>query len=34
MPIGLGLLVLQYLAELLAVATGRQHPFGMTPDTP
>jgi TRAP-type C4-dicarboxylate transport system permease small subunit len=32
MPIGLGLLVLQYLAELLAVATGRQHPFGMTPD--
>jgi TRAP-type C4-dicarboxylate transport system permease small subunit len=33
MPIGLGLLVLQYLSELLAVATGRQHPFGMTPDT-
>ena len=34
MPIGLGLLVLQYLSELLAVATGRQHPFGMTPETP
>ena len=29
MPVGLGLLVLQYVAELLAVATGRQPPFGM-----
>ena len=34
MPIGLGLLVLQYLSEMLAVATGRQHPFGMTSETP
>ena len=34
MPVGLGLLVLQYVAELLAVATGRQPPFGITPDTP
>jgi TRAP-type C4-dicarboxylate transport system permease small subunit len=31
MPVGLGLLVLQYVAELLATATGRQLPFGMTP---
>lgn len=34
MPVGLGLLVLQYLAELFATATGRQPPFGITPDTP
>ena len=34
MPVGLGLLVLQYLAELLATATGRQPPFGMTQDKP
>jgi TRAP-type C4-dicarboxylate transport system permease small subunit len=32
MPVGLGLLVLQYFAELFATATGRQPPFGMTPD--
>ena len=32
MPIGLSLLVLQYFAELLATATGRQQPFGLTPD--
>ncbi|MEN3354559.1 MAG: hypothetical protein V7640_2717 [Betaproteobacteria bacterium] len=32
MPVGLGLLVLQYVAELLAIATGRQPPFGMTAD--
>ena len=31
MPVGLGLLVLQYAAELLATATGRQPPFGMAP---
>ena len=30
MPIGTGLLVLQYLAELLSVATGRAPPFGIT----
>jgi TRAP-type C4-dicarboxylate transport system permease small subunit len=31
MPIGLGLLVLQYVAEVLALATGRAHPFGLAP---
>jgi TRAP-type C4-dicarboxylate transport system permease small subunit len=31
MPVGLGLLVLQYVAELVATATGRQPPFGMKP---
>jgi TRAP-type C4-dicarboxylate transport system permease small subunit len=31
MPIGLGLLVLQYIAELLALVTGRTHPFGLAP---
>ncbi|HET7404020.1 MAG TPA: TRAP transporter small permease [Usitatibacter sp.] len=34
MPIGLGLLVLQYAAGLLAVATRREPPFGITPDRP
>ena len=34
MPVGLGLLVLQYVAELLAVATGRQPPFGLTAQKP
>lgn len=29
MPVGLGLLVLQYLAELLALVTGRAPPFGL-----
>jgi TRAP-type C4-dicarboxylate transport system permease small subunit len=29
MPIGLGLLVLQYLVELVCVATGRAPPFGI-----
>ncbi len=29
MPIGLGLLVLQYLAELLLLLTGRARPFGI-----
>src|SRR5512132_1702896 len=29
MPVGLGLLVLQYAAELLSTATGRTPPFGM-----
>jgi hypothetical protein len=31
MPIGIGLLVLQYVAEILALATGREPPFGMRP---
>jgi TRAP-type C4-dicarboxylate transport system permease small subunit len=30
MPLGLGLLVLQYVAEIFAVMTGRSAPFGMT----
>jgi TRAP-type C4-dicarboxylate transport system permease small subunit len=30
MPIGIGLLVLQYVAELLSVATHRQPPFGIS----
>ncbi|HVZ53796.1 MAG TPA: TRAP transporter small permease [Pseudolabrys sp.] len=31
MPIGLGLLVLQYIADFLCVATGRTPPFGIKP---
>jgi TRAP-type C4-dicarboxylate transport system permease small subunit len=34
MPVGLGLLVLQYLVELVSTATGRTPPFGITPETP
>lgn len=34
MPVGLGLLALQYLALFLATLTGREPPFGITPDTP
>ena len=30
MPIGLGLLVLQYVAELICLVTGRTPPFGIT----
>ena len=30
MPLGLGLLVLQAIAQLLALVTGREPPFGMT----
>jgi TRAP-type C4-dicarboxylate transport system permease small subunit len=30
MPVGLGLLVLQYIAELLCLVTGRVPPFGLT----
>jgi TRAP-type C4-dicarboxylate transport system permease small subunit len=30
MPIGLGLLVLQYIADLLCLVTGRAPPFGIT----
>jgi TRAP-type C4-dicarboxylate transport system permease small subunit len=31
MPIGLGLLTLQYVAHLIALVTGREPPFGMKP---
>ncbi len=31
MPVGLGLLVLQYIVELLCLVTGRSLPFGMKP---
>ncbi len=31
MPVGLGLLVLQYVAELLCLVTGREQPFGLKP---
>jgi TRAP-type C4-dicarboxylate transport system permease small subunit len=34
MPIGLGLLALQYVAEIIAIATHRQPPFGMAPEVP
>jgi TRAP-type C4-dicarboxylate transport system permease small subunit len=30
MPVGLGLLVLQYIAEVLALVTGREPPFGIS----
>ena len=30
MPVGLGLLVLQYVAELLSIATGRSAPFDLS----
>jgi TRAP-type C4-dicarboxylate transport system permease small subunit len=32
MPVGLGLLVLQYFAELLSLVTGRTPPFGLGKD--
>jgi len=31
MPVGLGLLVLQYVADFLSLATGRAPPFGIDP---
>lgn len=31
LPIGFGLLVLQYLAQVWSLVTGREPPFGMTP---
>ena len=31
MPIGLGVLVLEYIAEFLALVTGHAHPFGLAP---
>jgi len=30
MPIGLGLLTLQYVADIYNLATGREPPFGIT----
>jgi TRAP-type C4-dicarboxylate transport system permease small subunit len=32
MPVGLGLLVLQYIAELICLVTGRAPPFGLGED--
>lgn len=32
MPIGLGLLTLQYIADLISLVTGREPPFGIKPD--
>ena len=34
MPVGLGLLFLQYVAEILALVTGREPPFGMKAHKP
>lgn len=34
MPIGLGLLSLQYVADLISLVTGREPPFGMKVDEP
>ncbi len=31
MPVGLGLLVLQYIAEVMSLVTGRSLPFGLKP---
>jgi TRAP-type C4-dicarboxylate transport system permease small subunit len=31
MPVGLGVLTLQYIADLLAVISGREAPFGINP---
>src|SRR5215217_169569 len=32
MPVGLGVLTLQYVADLINLLTGREPPFGMDPD--
>jgi TRAP-type C4-dicarboxylate transport system permease small subunit len=34
MPVGLGILSLQYVADIYNLATGRTPPFGMAPDAP
>jgi TRAP-type C4-dicarboxylate transport system permease small subunit len=34
LPLGMGLLTLQCLAEILALLTGRRAPFGGSPDAP
>jgi TRAP-type C4-dicarboxylate transport system permease small subunit len=31
-PLGIGLLCLQYLADILCLATGRAMPFGLQPE--
>lgn len=31
MPVGLGLLILQYLVDILSLVTGLSHPFGIKP---
>ncbi len=33
MPLGLGLLSLQYVADILSLASGRSQPFGLDPET-
>jgi TRAP-type C4-dicarboxylate transport system permease small subunit len=32
MPVGLGLLVLEYVAELIRLVTGRTPPYGIDPE--
>jgi TRAP-type C4-dicarboxylate transport system permease small subunit len=32
MPIGLGLLTLQYVVDIIALVTGREAPFDIAPD--
>ena len=32
LPIGLGVLALQYVVDLIELVTGREPPFGMPPD--
>jgi TRAP-type C4-dicarboxylate transport system permease small subunit len=32
MPLGLGVLTLQYIADLICLVTGREPPFGLAPD--
>jgi TRAP-type C4-dicarboxylate transport system permease small subunit len=32
MPVGLGVLTLQYVVDLISLVTGREPPFGMAPD--
>lgn len=33
LPIGIGMLCLQYVADILSIATGREMPFGISADT-
>ena len=33
MPVGLGVLTLQYVVDLIKLVTGREPPFGMAPDS-
>ncbi len=32
LPVGMGLLALQYIADIWALATGRDLPFGLKPE--